>query len=134
MCCTTQVQTNGEKLGVVHFFTQGLFGLSAHALSAKDQGPSRKQVKKSSNPEQADIYIVPLKDHKPGSPLMQSDVKVYKFQIADRESTLLEIRCLKHTKSGVLLLYLLAHLIWCLWHAWRSVFITPYNGVLYTLM
>jgi len=52
------------------------------------QGPSHKQAKKFSNPEQADIYIVPLIDHKPGSPLVQSDVKLYDFKIADRESIL----------------------------------------------
>ena len=38
--------------------------------------------------EQTDIYIVPLKDHKLGSPLVQLDVKLYEFQIADRESIL----------------------------------------------
>ena len=52
----------------------------------------------------------------------------------DCKLTLLEINFLKHTKSSVLLQYFLAHLIWCYWHSWRSVFITPHIGVLYTLM
>ena len=55
------------------------------------QGPSRKQPGNMRNPEQADIYIVPMKDgYKPGSPIMQMDVKLNskEFDIADRESTL----------------------------------------------
>lgn len=52
------------------------------------QGPSRKQKSKPGLPEQADIYIAPMKSFKPGNPILQSDLKLNDFIIADRESSL----------------------------------------------
>ena len=55
------------------------------------QGPSRKQQSKPGSPEQADIYIAPMKSFKPGNPILQSDVKLNDFITADRESSLYSI-------------------------------------------
>ena len=52
------------------------------------QGPSRKWSKQQGNPELADIYIAPMKNHEPGAPLLQSDLKLSGlcFDTADKES------------------------------------------------
>lgn len=62
------------------------------------QGPSRKREHTHGTAEIADIYIVPMQSYTPGDPIVQSDVKLTDFIIADQESTLYSINsvCIRH--------------------------------------
>ena len=47
------------------------------------QGTCHKRTGKQGNPETSDIYIVPLKDFKPGDPLPMSDAKLNMEDFSD---------------------------------------------------
>ena len=61
------------------------------------QGPVRKEGTRGC-PEASDVYVIPLRNFKPGTPLLVSDIKTQDYDTALKETSLYASCCVNHVR------------------------------------